>query len=183
MSRYATGPRCARPRPRRSQGRTALMASISAITSASVKRRMKSPAAVGTRDHLRAQGLHVGHVAAQTVEVPVPLPPAEDVAGDTQDVIRLAVREMALDEIEPMFDLVHHPETVDELADHSGPIEADRADPVPDLKMDPARPEERPLLTPSPWGSSLERLHLLPSTRIFFGFSRVRLVSPERPLG
>ena len=46
-SMYATGARRSRARPRHSCGRTALMHSISSVTSASEKRRVKSPAAVG----------------------------------------------------------------------------------------------------------------------------------------
>jgi hypothetical protein len=47
-STYATGPSRSRPRVRQSCGRTELTASINATTSASAKRRQKSPAVVGS---------------------------------------------------------------------------------------------------------------------------------------
>jgi hypothetical protein len=47
-SRKATGPNSSRPRPVHSFGRTPLTRSISSATSASAKRRQKSPAVVGS---------------------------------------------------------------------------------------------------------------------------------------
>ena len=117
-----------------------------------------------TRDHLRSEGVHVGDVVAQTVEVLEPPASAEDVAGDIHDVVRLAVGEMALEEIEPIVDLTHQPDPVDQLADHSDPTEAHRPDPVPDLEMDLPRPEDRLRPTPPTPGPGLARPRPPPPT-------------------
>ena len=65
-------------------------------------------------------------------------PTVEVVAEDIQDVTAFPIREAALEQIQPIV----------ELLEHSDPTEAHRADPLPDLNIDPARREDRFRVTP-----------------------------------
>ena len=60
-------------------------------------------------------------------------------------MVRLAARQVPFQQMQPPVDLPHQPELRDQTPDHSDPTEAHRADPVPDLEMDPAQPREQAL--------------------------------------
>ena len=109
MSMYATGPSNSRPRPRHSRGRTALTHSISSTTSASPKAPREVARSRRTRDRLRAQGVHVGRVVAQAAQVLEPHAPAQQVVGDVEHMVRLVVRQMPLQQLQPPVDLARQP--------------------------------------------------------------------------
>ncbi len=107
------GPSRSRPRPRHSRGRTALMHSISSTTSASASRRQKSPAVVGS-GRLRAQRIHVRRVVAQPLDVLQPRAAAQHVVRQIEHVIRLVIRPMHLQKLQPFVDRFGEPELRDQ---------------------------------------------------------------------
>jgi hypothetical protein len=86
-----------------------LKVSINCSTSASVKRRQKSPAVVGSGrvgDALRPEGVEVDLVVATDFEVLQSLPPGQEVVGDIQDVVALEVRQVPLEQVEVPVDVL-----------------------------------------------------------------------------
>ena len=80
-----------------------MMASIRSRTSASRKRRQKSPSVVGSGMR-RRQGVEIDLVVAEPLEVLEASAAGEDVQRDVQDVVGLEIGEVSLQEVEAVAD-------------------------------------------------------------------------------
>ena len=115
------------------------------------------------RNQLRSQGVHVGRVVAQGVEILQPRAPAQQVVGDVQHVVRFVVRQVPLQQLQPPVDLAVQPQLRHQPPDHSDSSVAHRVDPRPDLVADLARTEHRLCPRPPPPRPRVPRLHLPPA--------------------
>ena len=106
-SMYAIGPSNSRPRPCHKGARTALMHSINVITSSSLKRTAEVASRGRIRDQVRAQRIHVRRVMAQTLDVLQPCAATQNVVRKVQHVIRLMIRQMHLQQLEAVIDVLN----------------------------------------------------------------------------
>src|SRR5690242_12999757 len=81
------------------RSRASSKTSISRSTSASVKRRQKSPAVVGSGMRSAPEGVEIDLVVAPDLEVLQALSTGQEVIGDVQDVVALVVGLVPLEEV------------------------------------------------------------------------------------
>ena len=115
------------------------------------------------RDRLRAQSVHVGRVVAQALDVLQPRAPAQHVEGDVQHMVRLVVRQVPLQRLQPRVHLPHEPQLRGQPPHHPDAPVAHGVHSRADLVVDPARAEHRPRPGPRPPRPGLPRLHLPPA--------------------
>ena len=77
------------------------------MTSTSQNRRQKSPAVVGSGIRSALGGVEINLVVTSQFEVFDPLTAGEGVEGNVQDMIRLVIREMDLEQVKIGVDVVN----------------------------------------------------------------------------
>ena len=101
--------------------RARLTAACNAITDVSSKRRQKSPAVVGSGNAACPQGVEEHPVASAQLDVVQALPAAQNVVGDVQNMVRLEVRPVHLQQLQRRVDLARQVDRGDQLGDQAHP--------------------------------------------------------------
>ena len=111
----------------------------------------EAPAEVASRgrirDQVRAQRIHVRRVMAQTLDVLQPCAATQNVVRKVQHVIRLMIRQMHLQQLEAVIDVLNQTQLGDQPMHRGDAPEAHRVRVRPNLIVHRARVEHR--LAPS----------------------------------
>ncbi len=129
--------------PGHSCGRTALIASISVDHVGLAEAAAEVACRGRVRDQVRAQGVHVRRVMAQPLDVLQPRAAAQHVVGQVQHMIGLVVRQVHLQQLQPVIDLLDQPQLGDQPVHRGDPAEAGRVDVAADLVAHLARGQHR----------------------------------------
>ena len=109
---------------------------MSRSTSASAKRRQKSPGGGGVGDASGPEGVEVDLVVASDLQVLQPTAAGQEVVGDVQDVVALVIRQVPLEQVEVPVDVVDQAELAGQEVDGPDAAGCDGPGPLGDLVVD-----------------------------------------------